>query len=52
MFFMCGCNNLSRNAEAVCVGQFVQEIMGRIFSRFLCSLGKKYMDCVDVSSGR
>ena len=31
---MCGCKSLSKNAEAVYVGPFVQEIMGRIFRDF------------------
>ena len=49
---MCGCRNLSKRAKAVYVGPFVQETMGQSLSGFLCSFGKKYMVCVEISSGR
>lgn len=46
-----GWSNLSRYAEAVCVGPNVHETMGLIFNGVLCIFGKKYIVCVVVSVG-
>ena len=50
--FMWGCKNLSNRAEAVYVGPLVQDTMGRSLIGHLCNFGRKYMDCVDTSTGR
>ena len=52
VIFMCGCKSLSKKADAVQVGPFVHEIMGLIFTGFLQSLGRKYIVCVNVFSGK
>ena len=50
--FIYGYKNLSSSAEAVHVGPLVHEMIGRSFRGVLCNLGRRYMVCVSVPSGR